>query len=71
MAAMLAIGYSDRMCLMTPFPTTWLGRHPKGWMHTMFSTPLWISSIISPVRNQPSPVSFPMLTMGSAYLTSW
>lgn len=28
----------------------------KGWMQTMFRTPPWMSSIISPVRNHPSPV---------------
>ena len=38
---------------MTPLPTTWLGRQPKGWMQTMFSMPEVISSIISPARNQP------------------
>lgn len=28
----------------------------KGWMQTMFGIPPWMSSIISPVRNHPSPV---------------
>ncbi len=31
-------------------------RHANGCVQTMFGAPLWISSTISPVRNQPSPV---------------
>ena len=56
-----------RSSLMTPLPTTWLGRHAKGWVHTMFGAPPWISSTISPVRNQPSPVWLPRETIGLAY----
>ena len=36
-------------------PTTWLGRQAKGCVHTIFGAPLWMSSNISPVKNQPSP----------------
>ena len=34
--------------------------------HTIFPAPLWMSSSISPVRNQPSPVWFPMETISDA-----
>ena len=59
-----------RICLPqsldNALPTTWFGRQPKGWVHTMFGTPSLISSTISPVRNHPSPVWLPMDTIGSA-----
>ena len=51
---------------MTPLPTIWFGRHPNGCVQTMLPTPLWISSSISPVKNQPSPVWLPMETKSLA-----
>src|SRR5699024_4965092 len=65
-ATILDCGYSRRSSLITPFPTTWFGRQAKGCVHTIFPAPLWISSSISPVRNHPSPVWFPMETISDA-----
>lgn len=49
-----------------------VGRQPKGWTQTMFLVPPLMSSNISPVRNQPSPVWFPRetkpLAMDARYL---
>ena len=44
---------------MVPLPAMWLGRQPKGCTHTMLGTPLSISSHISAVSSQPSPILQP------------
>ena len=36
-----------------------LGRQPKGWVQTMLGVPVWMSSSISAVRSQPSPILLP------------
>ena len=51
---------------LTPLPTTWFGRQPKGCAQTILDTPERMSSTISPVRNQPSPVWLPQETIGEA-----
>ena len=38
------------------FANDMIRQEPNGCVQTMFGAPLWISSIISPVRNHPSPV---------------
>ena len=45
---------------MTPFPTTWFGKQANGCTQTIFGIPCSIYSIISAVKNQPSPVWFPI-----------
>ena len=46
-----------------PLPTTWLGRHAKGWAQMMFGQPRSIMSTISAVRYQPSPAWLPRRAM--------
>ena len=41
---------------MTALPTTWFGKQAKGWVHTMLGAPCLMSSIISAVSSQPSPI---------------
>ena len=38
---------------ITPFPTTWFGKHAKGCTHTMLEIPCSMYSTISAVKNQP------------------
>ena len=56
--------------MIAPLPVTWLGKHPNGCIHTIFGAPLSISSIISPVKNQPSPVWLPIETTSLALSAS-
>ena len=49
------------MGFIMPLPQMWLGRQPKGWVHTMLPTPLSASSSISAVSSHPSPIFTPML----------
>lgn len=53
------------------FPTTWFGRQANGCVQTIFAAPPWISSSISPVKNHPSPVWFPMETISDAISASF
>ena len=59
----VAVGILTAQLFDHAFPTTWLGRQPKGWVHTILGVPEWINSNISPVKNHPSPVWLPMETM--------
>ena len=63
---MLLWGYFFLKALIAPLPVTWFGKHPNGCIHTIFGAPLSISSIISPVKNQPSPVWLPIETTSLA-----
>ena len=42
-----------------PLPTMWFGRQPKGCVQTMLGVPEWMSSNISAVSSQPSPILLP------------
>ena len=53
---MLLWGYICRRRLITDLPTTWLGRQAKGEQHMMFGVPEVMSSHISAVSSQPSPM---------------
>ena len=57
---MLASGYFSLIVFITPFPTTWFGKQANGCTHTILGIPCSIYSIISAVKNQPSPVWFPI-----------
>ena len=48
-------GYASDKVFTIPLPLTWLGKQPKGCKHTTCFAPFSMRSIISPVRNQPSP----------------
>ena len=48
--------YLRRIVFITPFPTTWFGKQANGCTQTIFGIPCSIYSIISAVKNQPSPV---------------
>ena len=45
---------------ITPFPTTWFGKHANGCTHIILGISCSMYSIISAVKNQPSPVWFPI-----------
>ena len=42
--------------MITPLPVTWFGRQAKGCRHAMLGAPEWMSSTISAVSSQPSPI---------------
>ena len=48
-----------------------VGRQANGCVQTIFAAPPWISSSISPVKNHPSPVWFPMETISDAISASF
>ena len=53
----LAEGHCKTCLLYTsPLPTIWFGKQANGCAQMMFVTPSLMSSSISPVKNQPSPV---------------
>ena len=57
---MFASGYFSLMVFITPLPTTWFGRQANGCTQTMFGMSCSIYSIISAVKNHPSPVWLPI-----------
>ena len=67
---MLLSGYLRRSSLMTDLPTTWFGRQANGCVHTTFGQPLRISSTISAVRSQPSPIELHSDRISLAYSAS-
>ena len=55
----IGVGVVVLQARIMPLPTMWLGRQPKGWAQTMLLVPEWMSSSISAVSSQPSPILQP------------
>ena len=66
---MFAKGYLLRIVFITPLPTTWFGRHANGCTQTIFGISFSMYSIISAVKNQPSPVWFPIDRISFTWLS--